>query len=458
MINKIEKQRKLNKQRKINKMKNEKMEIQKGSGFFAKLFGLENNKSDGKNMNKLGNITKARKTETMFINSWKNLQNASKKLKHNYENHLKSLEELDNKYNIKGISTSFKSIIIPNDFNNQEIIDKKNPLLLRNYLVSNNALPRIARKEHLLALARYVIKKFTMGDEILIDNINVVLTGMTAKYKLQMVDSNDYEISVKVDDNYIIDINKFQKELIKIFKKMKKMMLFDIEVVEDFKLGEEPIQIPGLDFLDQDEGIEKKLLGLQSSVKGEDDSIVAISQKDGNSSMIDKDMLFSLPKLESEKDDRFAKELSIGIDQGLDNVRQLDKKPADVEEKLAKIMEGGPEGLLKVSSEDSSSNTSGKDNRRKGSKRDSYRRKLSSKKKVLSEKRSKKKEYSVKKEFKGNNKKNSKPKDPKQEKIDKMNKVCFEFSDDKNKCNKTIGCFFNAKKGICHINKNALED
>ena len=455
MINKIEKQRKLNKQRKINKMKNGKMEIQKGSGFFANLFGLENKKSDGKHMNKLGNITKARKTETMFINSWENLQNATKKLKHNYENHLKSLEELDNKYNINGISTSFKSIIIPNDFNNQEIIDKKNPLLLRNYLVSNNALPRIARKEHLLALARYVIKKFTMGDEILIDNINVVLTGMTAKYKLQMVDGNDYEISVKVDDNYVIDINKFQKELVKIFKKMKKLIQFDIEVVEDFKLGEEPMVIPGLDFLDQDEGIEKKLLGLQSSVKGEDDSIVAISQKDGNSSMIDKDMLFSLPKLESEKDDRFAKELSIGIEQGLDNVRQLDKKPADVEEKLAKIMEGGPEGLLKVSSENSSSNTSGKDIRHKGSKRDSYRRKLSSKKNVLSEKRSKKKLFSGKK---NKSVKLESPKDEKQQKIDKMNEICFEFSDNKSKCDNTIGCFFNKKKGICHVNKNVLGD
>ena len=48
-------------------------------------------------------------------------------------------------------------------------------------------------------------------------------------------------------------------------------------------------------------------------------------------------MFFLLPKLSSEKKpDRFAKELSIGIDQGLNNVRQLDKKPADVEDKLAK--------------------------------------------------------------------------------------------------------------------------
>lgn len=452
MINKIEKQRRLNM---LNKKKRGKKQIQQGQGFFTDLFGLEGKQSKKGDDSKMSAISRGRRNETMFLNSWENLQEATKRLQYTYEKHLQTLEELDEKYNIKGISTAFKAIVMPNDINNKEEIDRINPLLLRNYLISGEAMPRIARKEHLLALARYVIKKFTMGDEILIDNINVVLTGVTAKYKLQMVDGNDYEISVKVDDNYLIDINKFQKELVKIFKKMKKLIQFDIEVVEDFKLSEEPMVIPGLDFLDQDEGIEKKLLGLQSSVKGEDDSLVAISQKDGNSSMIDKDMLFSLPKLESEKDDRFAKELSIGIEQGLDNVRQLDKKPADVEEKLAKIMEGGPEGLLKVSSENSSSNTSGKDIRHKGSKRDSYRRKLSSKKNVLSEKRSKKKLFSGKK---NNSVKLESPKDEKQQKIDKMNEICFEFSDNKSKCDNTIGCFFNKKKGICHVNKNVLGD
>ena len=72
---------------------------------------------------------------------------------------------------------------------------------------------------------------------------------------------------MKVDDDYMIDINKFQKELIKIFKKMKAQLEFDIEVVEDFKLGEEPMVIPGLDFLDQEDGIEQKLIGFTSMEK-----------------------------------------------------------------------------------------------------------------------------------------------------------------------------------------------
>ena len=443
MINKIEKQRRLNI---LNKKKVGKKQTQQGSGFFTNLFGLEDKQSKKGDDSKMSAISRGRRNETMFINSWENLQEATKRLKHTYEKHLQTLDELDEKYKIEGISTAFKSIVMPNDINNKGKIDRKNPLLLRNYLISGEALPRIARKEHLLALARYVIKKFTMGDEILIDNINVVLTGMTAKYKLQMVDGNDYEISVKVNDNYLIDINKFQKELVKIFKKMKKLIQFDIEVVEDFKLGEEPMVIPGLDFLDQEDGLEQKLLGLQSSVKGEDNSIVALSKKGENSSKMDKDMIFSLPKLESEKVDRFGKEFSIGIEQGLNNVRQLDKKPADVEEKLAKIMEGGPEGLLKVSSINSSSSTSDKKSRYKRAKKDSYRRKLSSKKKSFSEKKSKKK--SVKPEN---------LKDNKQLKIDKMNEICFEFSDNKEKCNKTIGCFFNPKKELCHVNKNVLD-
>lgn len=447
MINKIEKQRKLNN---LNKKKEVKKQIQHGQGFFTNLFGLENTRVNG---NKMSAISRGRRNETMFINSWENLQEATKRLEYTYEKHLQTLEELDEKYKIDGFSTSFKSIVMPNDINNKKEIDRKNPLLLRNYLISGEALPRIARKDHLLALSRYVIKKFTMGDEILIDNINVVLTGMTAKYKLQMIDGNNYEISVKVDDNYLIDINKFQKELVKIFKKMKTLIQFDIEVVEDFKLGEEVIKIPGLDFLDQDNGIEQKLIGLQSSVKGDDDSIIALSKNDKKSSTMDKDMLFSLPKLESEKQDRFAKEFSIGIDQGLDNVRQLDKKPADIEEKLAKIMEGGPEGLLKVSSENSSSNNNGKKIKYAHSRRDSYRRKLSSKNVELSNKRSKKRHTSDKKR---KDTKLENPKDTKQLQIDKMNETCFEFSDNKSKCNETIGCFFNSKKEICHVNKNIL--
>lgn len=453
MINKIEKQRKLNK---LNYIKNRTINKNKvGGGFFNSLFGLKNN--DNSDKSKMSVISKGRRSETIFIKSWENLQEATKGLQNSYESHIANLKELDEKFKIDGISKSFKSIVMPNDINNKEEIDRKNPLLLRNYLISGKALPRIARKEHLLALARYVIKKFNMGDEILIDNINVTLTGMTANYKLQMVDGNTYEISIKVDDSYLIDINKFQKEIIKIFKKMKKLIQFDIEVVEDFKLGEEPIQIPGLDFLDYDEGIEQKLKDLQSSIKGEDNSITTLSKKGKESSKIDKDMLFSLPKLESEKrSNKFAKERSIGIEQGLNNVRQLDKKPVDVEDKLAKIMEGGPEGLLKVNSEDLSSNSSRKDTKHKRSKKDSYRRKLSSKRKIFSSKRSKKDKYSGKN--KGKSGKVEKPKDEKQTKIDKMNEICFEFSDNKSKCNNTIGCFYNSKKEICHVNKNVLDN
>ena len=450
MISKIEKQ--LKKKKRNNKRM--KKQQQKGSGFFAELFGLENGKKQSDDETKMSEISKARRSETMFINSWENLHLATKKLKQSYNKHLENLDNLDDKYNIKGISTSFKSIVMPNDINNQEEINKVNPLLLRNYLLSGEAPPRVARKEHLLALARYVIKKFTIGDEVLIDNINVTLSGVTAKYKIELVNGDVNHIEIKVDDKYMIDINKFQKELIKIFKKMKAQLQFDIEVVEDFKLGEEPMVIPGLDFLDQEEGIEQKLLGLQNSVKGVDNSIVPLSELENKSSKRDKDMIFSLPKLSSEKkSDRFAKELSIGIDQGLNNVRQLDKKPADVEEKLAKIMEGGPEGLLKVSSENSSNNSS-KKSKYKRSKKKSYKRKFNSNK--SGDKYFKSIKISKKRDFSNKNNLIEKPKNPVQEKIDKMNKLCGNYSDNQEQCNKTIGCFYNKKKEICHVNKNTL--
>lgn len=451
MIKKIKQQLK---KKKINK-KRMKTQTQQGSGFFADLFGLEeNNKTKIDNESKMSEISKVRRSETMFINSWENLHEATKRLKTSYAKHLENLELLDDVYNIKGLSTTFKSIIMPNDVNNKEEINRVNPLLLRNYLLSGEAPPRVARKEHLLSLARYVIKKFTMGDEVLIDNINVTLSGVTAKYKIELVNGDVNYIEIKVDDDYMIDINKFQKELIKIFKKMKTQLEFDIEVVEDFKLGEEPMVIPGLDFLDQEDGIEQKLIGLQNSVRGENNSIVPLSKLENKSSERDKDMIFSLPKLPSEKkSDRFAKELSIGIDQGLNNVRQLDKKPVDVEEKLAKIMEGGPEGLLKVSSENSSSNSSKKSKYRR-SKKKSYRHKFnsnsSSRKSTKSVRRSKKKNYSAK------NNLIEKPKSPVQEKIDKMNKLCGNYSNNKEQCNKTIGCFYNKKKEICHVNKKVL--
>ena len=86
---------------------------------------------------------------------------------------------------------------MPNDINNQEEINKVNPLLLRNYLLSGEAPPELLQKEHLLALARYVIKKFTIGDEVLIDNINVTLSGVTAKYKIELVNGDVNHIEIK---------------------------------------------------------------------------------------------------------------------------------------------------------------------------------------------------------------------------------------------------------------------
>ena len=438
MISKIEQQIK----KKKHNNKRMKKQTQQGSGFFAELFGLEgNNKKDVVDESKMNEISRARRSETMFINSWENLHEATKKMKKSYENHINNLEILDNTFKIKGLTTTFKSVVIPNDINNKEEVDRTNPLLLRNYLISSEVTPVVARKEHLLKLARYVLKKFSMGDEFLVDKLNVKLSGITATYMIEMKTDDKFEIEIKVDDNYMIDINKFQKELVKVFKKIKDKLVFDIEVVEDFKLGEEPMQIPGLDFLDENDGIEKKLIGLHSSVKGENNSIKLLSNKSNKSSS--NMNIFSIPKLPSEnKSDRFAKDHSIGIQQGLNNIRELDKKPADVEDKLAKIMEGGPEGLIKVSSVDSSSNTS--KSRHKHSKKKSYKRKFNSNK---SEKKSKKK-----------NAYDTKTVDPKQEKIDKMNKECNKYSNDKSKCNKTIGCFYNNKKEICHVNKNVLVD
>ena len=116
-------------------------------------------------------------------------------------------------------------------------------------------------------------------------------------------------------------------------------------------------------------------------------------------------------------------------------------------------MEGGPEGLLKVSSENSSSNSSKKSKYRR-SKKKSYRHKFnsnsSSRKSTKSVRRSKKKNYSAK------NNLIEKPKSPVQEKIDKMNKLCGNYSNNKEQCNKTIGCFYNKKKEICHVNKKVL--
>ena len=423
-----------------------------GGGFFAELFGLEDTKKNTDDESKMSEITKARRSETMFINSWENLHNATNRLKYSYDKHLENLDNLDEKFKIKGFSTSFKSIVMPNDINNKEEIDKVNPLLLRNYLISSEATPAVGRKEHLLKLARYVIKKFSMSDEFLVDKLNVRLNGVLATYTIELKTDDKFEIEVKVDDKYMIDINKFQKELVKMFKQIKDKLEFDIEVVEDFKLGEEPMVIPGLDFLDKDDGIEKKLIGLQSSVQGNNVSVKPLSQNSKKSSM--DEGIFSIPKLPSEQQsDKFAKDRSIGIEQGLNNVRDLDKKPADVEEKLAKIMEGGPEGLLKVSSVNSSSSNSSRKSRKRKSKKRSYNRKFDSDKssRKKSDKRSRKR-------ISSKNNKVEKQLSPKQEKINKMNEMCSKYSDDKAKCSSTIGCFYNKKKDICHVNKEVIVD
>ena len=186
---------------------------QQGAGFFGDLFGIKSNKHvynsgsgnssydsetgyhltpEQKKMREQERTRDIRYSRTVesekdLIDSYENLAKSSRQYYKNYNRHLGNLIVLDESLGIRGLEQTFKNQVIKNVFKGNDVVDRSNPLLLRNFLVSNATLPRNFRKEHLLSQVRYILRKFNPKDEILIQSIDIAIEGKKAIIKISRI-------------------------------------------------------------------------------------------------------------------------------------------------------------------------------------------------------------------------------------------------------------------------------
>jgi hypothetical protein len=207
-------------------------------------------------------------SEEKLIKSYESLATASKKYYEDYNKHLENLITLDDMNGMSGLQTTFKNVIVKNLFKGYDKVDQSNPILLKNYLVSENTTPKFFRKEHLMSQIRYKLAGFALKDTLLISEYDVALEDNKAIVKFRMINGDKHEKSVPVDSNFNMDLSKLQGDLREIIKSMKKKMDYEIEIADDFELGDIELEIPGLEFADPGTALERKIRALQQeSVK-----------------------------------------------------------------------------------------------------------------------------------------------------------------------------------------------
>ena len=300
--------------------------------------------------------SQAVRSEDELINSYETLAKSSRNYYKAYNRHLGNLITLDDNLNMSGLQQTFKSQIIKNVFKGNDIIDRTNPLFLRNFLVSDATLPRNFRKEHLISQVRYILRKFNPKDELLVQSIDVTLEGNKANVKLRGLNGDLYERTASVDDDFNLDMSDLKRNLKEVLMSIKRKMDFEIEIVSDFELGSDDLEIPGLNFLEDDSALAKRMKDLELKKSLRADGPIPLSQMSVKGSkkksmlVPKKNIIFGI----SEPKPKYKEiELDVGPavpqipgDQGFGEQRALEKKPLAVEDSLAKIFEGGPAALF----------------------------------------------------------------------------------------------------------------
>lgn len=355
---------------------------QQGAGFFGALFGDKSSSasesSDNSSRNKSSydsetgyhlnyeqkkmrekeryrelQYTRAVDSEQNLIDSYETLAKTSRKYYNSYNKHLGNLITLDENVGMHGLEKTFKSQVIKNVFKGNDKIDRSNPLLLRNFLVSNATMPRNFRKEHLLSQVRYILRKFNPKDELLVQSIDITMEGNKANIKLRGLNGDLYERTASVDDDFNLDMSDLKRNLKEVLMSIKRKMDFEIEIVSDFDLGSDDLEIPGLNFLDDDTALNKRLKDLEMGKSLNPEGPIPLSQMSAKvskkKSSKKKNLIFGISDMKPKKEiilDVGPAPPVIPGDQGFGEPRALEKTPFKLDENLAKIFEGGPAALF----------------------------------------------------------------------------------------------------------------
>lgn len=238
----------------------------KKGGFFG-LFSGENTINTSSYGKYMGN---AIKTEDLLLKKYEAFTKAAKEYNDIYNEHIKNIEFLEEQKGMTSLLSTFKDTVLPNDILYHLKIDRSNPLLLRNYLVTDDTLPKNFRREHVLNQIRYVISKFKPADKILIDSIgNVKIEGSTCLYTVKASNGEKFEQKVRINDDYIIDTEDVDEQITELIGNLKSKIDFDIELVDEFEVGENIIDIPGLDLADPEDILKAKLNNIKGSVRAQ---------------------------------------------------------------------------------------------------------------------------------------------------------------------------------------------
>jgi hypothetical protein len=240
---------------------------QKGGFLLDLLFGKEKGRQTQTKKVHSSVLTSSKDSEEELIKSYENLASVSRKYYEDYNKHLENLITLDDINGMTGLQTTFKNVIVKNLFKGYDKVDQSSPILLKNYLVSENTTPKFFRKEHLISQIRYKLAGFALKDTLLISQYDVSMEDNKAIIKFKMINGDMHEKSVPIDSNFNMDLSKLQGDLREIIKSMKKKMDYEIEIADDFELTEADLEIPGLEFADPGTALERKIKALQPSVK-----------------------------------------------------------------------------------------------------------------------------------------------------------------------------------------------
>ena len=216
-------------------------------------------------------LTRSRRSESKLIHKYEDYRKASKQFSDSYTGHLENLISLDDKMNMNGLQSTFKSYLSKKEFSGNEIVDKTNPLFLRNYLVSSVTPPNEFRKENLKRQIYYLLTKFSANDSNLIKGFDIMANKTQSKEIIivfRCVDNEIYERTVDLNKKYLLNLKKLKSIIIDICKLVKKNIGYNFKEKNDNFLfrNNNVIRMPGMNNMNSN-NISKLLKSNISNVK-----------------------------------------------------------------------------------------------------------------------------------------------------------------------------------------------
>ena len=182
-----------------------------------------------------GTIKKTKSSEAKLITEYKKMDNAVIKYQTAYENHLSNLKTLDDYANFKGMEELFQKVIMKEHLKKNGDVDKKLPILLRNYFIEKGITPSEFRKEHIMQQIEYILEnQFPGKDQMFIKNKEIEL----GKYEfiLYITTIENIKKSRKISHkDYVVDFSEARaalKDIIGTTKKNLKRVSSILEMSE----------------------------------------------------------------------------------------------------------------------------------------------------------------------------------------------------------------------------------